>query len=364
MQPLNVLKLLLLSQLLLLLPISLTLQDELFKISKLNLVWTKAQHSLGPSKLKDLKKDLTKQEFDEMTLKKMKAHNQDKDGLFEAATRKKLLSIMTKYSLERYYDDIHPPAGESKGQKVVDKSEPSMKDLKPTFRDKKLDKLWKKAEQSSFTQEQLMILHEEFQHQQDKLDEHYEMLNSIDQQLDERMKVSENSIESNIENETKGGSKRGGKSGSKKGESPSDKKARLDSNMHQALREKYSEIKKNIDQLQKKIASGKVDAKEGPFEEAPVNDLWSAAVQSNFTSKELESFKEELEHYQTRIKKLKHFEAQLERNRIGTKDSLSYGEEVDDETKHIMKRVKELGYKVEKTHHTLERRIMNKREEL
>lgn len=353
--------------------VSLEAQEESpFKINKLNLIWTKAQHSFGPGKLKDLRNDLTKHEFDELTLKKMKAHNQDKDGLFEAAVRKKLLSTMSKYSLERYYDDIYQPIETEHDRKkdnlkaVTEK--PKNKDvktdshLKITFKDKRLDKLWKKAEQSSFTQEQLMLLHEEFQHQQDKLDEHYEALNMIEEGLDRKMREGdkwENSIESTIgESDKKKLIKE-----SKMKETPNDKKTRLDVNVQQSLNEKYSYIKRDIDKLHKKIISGQI-GDDGPFEENAVNNLWKAASDANFTTEELESFKEELEHYQNRIKKLKSYEVQFERNKIRDFKETSPGAEIDPETKHLRKRVKELTHKVDKTHRNLEERIAKKRDEL
>lgn len=339
-------------------------ENEQFKINKLNLVWNKSQHSLGSSKLKDLKNDLARHEVDELTLKKMKAHNQDKEGLFEASVRKKLLTILSKYKLERYYDDIHPPIDNEQNSKKENlhrakiESNNTPHQFKGTFRDKKLDKLWKKAELSGFTQEELMALHEEFQHQQDKLDEHYDMMNSIEEELDAKARKNErkeNSIEDDAELEQLKG---------KGEESPEEKKERLDRNTNQALIEKYGEIKKNIDKLQKKIASGKIDGTAGPFDEAPVNSLWSAAIKANFTRVELESLKEELEHYEHRIKKLKHFQVQLERDEIaGVKKSKSERED-DDETKHLRRRVKELSQTVNKIHTGIENKIFNNRDEL
>lgn len=339
-------------------------ENELFKINKMNLIWAKAQHSLGETKLKDLKRDLSKHEFDELTLKKMKTHNQDKDGLFEASVRKKLLSIMKKYSLERYYDDIHPPIEKEHDLKRDNldkiKKEDSMQsnNLKYTFRDKKLDKLWKKAEQSGFTQDQLMVLHDEFQHQQEKLDEHYDIMANIEQEIETKSFKAmreQNSIENTLENET---------GSTQPLESPSDKKARLYKNLNQELKEKYSGIKRDIEKLHSKISSGKIETSQGPFEEQSVNQLWEAAVQTNFTSSELESFKEELEHYEVRIKKLRHFRVQLERNNVGFKNPLSQDDE-DDDTKHIRRKVHELTSKVDTIQKNLEKRIsMNRREEL
>lgn len=324
---------------------------ELFKINKLNLVWTKAQHSLGPTKLKDLKNDLDKQEVDELTLKKMKAHNQDKDGLFEAAIRKRLLSIMTKYSLDRYFNDISPA---SLADNLSSEPAPS---LKTTFRDKKLDKLWKKAEKLGFTQEQLMTLQEEFQHHQDKLDEHYETMNELEEKLEhESAKTIDNpnSIESTQVEET---SRR-----SISKETQSAKKARLDTNVQQMLKDKYKSIKKNIDELHQKILAEQVErTKDEPFDEAPVNELWAAAIQSNFSMPDLESFREELKHFETRIKKLKHFQVQLERDQLISSDDPT---EDNSETKHLKKKVKELNYKVNKIKKSLEKRVTEYRDEL
>ena len=331
-------------------------QDVPFKINKLNLVWTKAQHSLGDSKLKDLKADLMKHELDEISLKKMKAHNQDKDGLFEAAVRKRLLSLMEKYKLNRYFDDIHSISGEKNSKTKGTKKDTT----NPTFRDSKLDKLWKKAEKSGFTQDQLMILHEEFQNHQDKIDEHYEIMNTIEESSEKSIQSkdrSQNSIESDFQRDNKRKYVK-----DKTEEKPHEKKARLDSNIHQGLKEKYSDIKQGYEELHKKIRSKSIDPSQ-PFEEEPVNELWTAAIQSNFSREELDSFHEELEHYETRIKKLKHFQYQLERNSIGLKSSSSNYED-DEEAKHVKLKVKDLTKKVEKTRKTLEKRIASIRDEL
>lgn len=328
------------------------------------MIWNKAQHALGESKLKDLKMDLLKHEPDEVNLKKVKAHNQDKDGLLEAGVRKRLLVILQRYNLDKYYDDIHPPVDnehERKKDNLNRVTEPITEDdihaaFKHTFRDKRLDKLWKKAEESGFQPEELMILHEEFQHQQDKLDEHYETMNELHGDLERKIDSLVNNIESTMDLHM-------GKLPGRK-ETPSEKKIRLNDNINQNLKDKYSDIKKDIDKLHKKIISGRVRDDQGPYDEQPVNELWAAAINANFTMEELESLKEELDHYETRIKKLKHFQNQLERNMIGgAKDTQSYGEE-SEEQKQIKKRVKELKHKVAKTHDLLEKKIGRPKDEL
>lgn len=321
-------------------------QEDLFKINKLNSIWNKAQHSLGSTKLKDLKADLIKHEADELSLKKIRAHNQDKDGLFEASVRKKLLSIISKYSLDRYFD--HLGATETTDGDFTTKSS---KDL-PMFRDSKLDKLWKKAEKAGFDQEQLMILHEEFQHQQDKLDDHYETLNIIEDEI-KRSTIGERK-ENSIEDDPRESKKKHKRSNKK--EMESEKKARLGENIHQSLREKHSEIKNSIEELSKKIAFGIID-ENAPFKEKIVNDLWTKAIQSNFSESELMSLKEQLSHYETRIEKLKHFQNQLERHELGAKDSRSYAED-EKELKHIKKKVKELTQRVDKTGKAIEKTIL------
>lgn len=328
-------------------------QEGPFKINKLNLIYAKAHHSLGPGKLKDLKEDLNRHEADELNLKKLKAHNQDKDGLLEATVRKKLLSIMARYSLERHFEEVN--FNPKKDQIQHDSKKPIEQ---RTFRDSKLDKLWKKAEKAGFTQDQLMILHEEFQHQQDKLDDHYETLNIMEEEI-ERNARRQSKLENSIEVPSEDSFKKESKSRKKyqpNSEEPSEKKARLDENIHQGLKEKHNEIKKAYSELSKKIATGAIDVDQ-PFQDGRVNELWSLAVQSNFSTSELESIKEELMHYQTRIEKLKHFQNQLERQKITSKGSKSYAED-DTETKHIKKKVDELTMKVDKTDKTIEKKIM------
>jgi len=319
--------------------------SELFKINKLNLVWTKAQHSLGPSKLKDLKNDLLRHETDELNLKKLKAHSQDKDGLFEATVRKKLLIILKKYSLDRYYNDIHPRKDQLSGESI------SRDEISTNFRDSKLDKLWKKAEKLGLNQEQLMMLHEEFEHQQSKLDDHYRMMTEINDRLDDqRRDTAENLIDSNIDEKPR-------KSNVDLRETPTEKKARLDLNLHQGLKDKHEDIKKGFKELHEKVSTGK-SSKDKPFEEEIINSLWSKALEMNFTRSELDSLKEELEHFQVRLQKLKHFELELERHQLISKNSKSYLED-DDETKHLKRRIQDLTKKVEKAHFSIES-ILNK----
>jgi len=50
---------------------------------------------------------------------------------------------------------------------------------KKLFKDKKLNRLWEKAEKSGFTEMELKALKDEFGHHQDKLDEYYAIMESL-----------------------------------------------------------------------------------------------------------------------------------------------------------------------------------------
>ncbi|XP_067414980.1 alpha-2-macroglobulin receptor-associated protein isoform X1 [Emydura macquarii macquarii] len=86
------------------------------------------------------------------------------------------------------------------------------------------------------------------------------------------------------------------------------------------------------------------------FEEPRVIDLWDMAKSANFTEKELESFREELKHFEAKIEKHHHYQKQLEISHqklkhvegTGDKDHLSRNKE-----KYVMleEKTKELGYK-------------------
>lgn len=341
-------------------------RDNLFRIDKLNLIYNKAKNSLGEAKLKNLRTDFFSVQQDEITLKKLKSNNQDKDGLHEAAVRRKLLNVLSKYGLDKYYHDLHPPVADHDGRnarkarnlaKVTDDNPDTDIHLnQKIFRDSRLDKLWKKAEKSGFSQEELMILQEEFQHQQDRLDEHHDVMNMLDAKSDD-FKVEKERWENSIEN-TMEDNKNIFRSKSYGSESASDKKHRTNQNVHQMLQDKQKETKKGFEHLHAKIKSkleGDVD-----FDEQKVIELWSSAQTNNFTSEELDELKTELYHYQTRIKKLRHYEVQLEHGQVGSDPS----KDDDQEVKSLKKRVKDMNHKIAKVHKLIENKIISKRIEL
>lgn len=132
---------------------------------------------MSEPKLKSLFGELKLHDKEEITWKHLKADGKDKDGLKEAELRKKLLTIMGNYNLLDQADDVHD-ASKYKPYKAL--NEASDKYInKNLFKDKKLNKLWEKAETAGFTAEELAALKEEFNHHQDKVDQYYALLHDV-----------------------------------------------------------------------------------------------------------------------------------------------------------------------------------------
>ena len=87
-----------------------------------------------------------------------------------------MLGILNTYGLVEYFDEGESPP---KNPKNHAKSDNHVNKI--LFKDKKLNKLWEKAEKGGFTQEELKTLKEEFSHHQDRIDEYYSLLETINQ---------------------------------------------------------------------------------------------------------------------------------------------------------------------------------------
>ena len=128
------------------------------------------------------------------------------------------------------------------------------------------------------------------------------------------------------------------------------------------IRERHNEIRDGFQRLNI-LASRGHNAKE--FIEPRVQGLWKAALDAAFTPDELESLHVELSHYENRLLKLRHLQAEAalaedrrrEKAKIATGDKL--GAVLDSENL-----IKKQGKKVEKLHLDIETRIMQKKIEL
>ena len=252
--------------------------DKPFRMQKCNVVWDKARTKpLQESKLKLLYYELKLQDKEELALKKLKAEMGDKDGLREAQVRKKFNGIMNAYGLIK--------------QNTQDEAD--AKSNHRIFKDKKLDRLWQKAQQALGDEDELLLLKNEFQHHQDKVDEYHRLkemaqtidgdrqsneihLNDDDYEQDEAAKQMSNELNEKLA-KWKSGKMEGG-------------------------------IKKNYERLHRLATNTHI----GEFEEPQVKGLWKLAQEADFNAEELESLRIQLKHYEQRLQKMHHLTAELD----------------------------------------------------
>lgn len=158
-----------------------------FRVAKLNLLWSKAVHRLTEPKLKSLFTELKIQELAYKHLKSEKPKDFN-DGLKEAELRKKLIGIMSTYDLLEVMDleDINNPELYKKHKAYEGKVKSDSYKNKSLFKDKKLNKLWERAELGGFTPEELQALKEEFVHHEEKIEVYYSMLEKLTDVKDNR----------------------------------------------------------------------------------------------------------------------------------------------------------------------------------
>lgn len=307
--------------------------EKPFRMQKINLLWEKAQKRLPKEKLKALHLDLLLQDKEEIALKKLKTEDLDKDGLKEATLRKSFNAIINKYGLSDHYttDD------DNTRKNQVSSEVPEQMIDKRLFKDKKLNKLWDQVEKSGFSDEELKTLKEEFQHHQEKIDVYHNLIDKVNKDATLSMSEMENSVESLMQEEYK----------------------KNIPNNQQLLKKQYNDLRKDYDYLAGKVLKGKGII----FEETRVNKLWEMAQKADFTPSELESLKDELHHYEHRVKKLKFLEAELDFSNE-RHESKKYAEDKSEVQKQREQRVKDYNYKVNKIHNEIESRILQRHLEL
>lgn len=316
--------------------------EKPFRMAKLNMLWSKAQLRLTEPKLKSLFSELKLHDKEELTFKKTKSDGKDKDGLLEAAMRKKLIGIMSSYDLLEHFDEVNDPAKARLHKPFNQASDEHLN--KSLFKDKKLNKLWGKAEHAGFTAEELQALREEFQHHQDKLDQFYSLIHEVENRDPED--DAENAVDESHD-------KFNTISNQEEVEKDHVGKANL-------LRTHHRDIKDSYDRLNRIATKG---PKSQDFIEPKVQGLWRMAVDANFSPDELASLKTELLHYENRLLKLRHLQAEaaLGQERYGDKrlnGQKNDGAELMEDT------IKKHARKVEKLHDYLESRISAKHSEL
>jgi alpha-2-macroglobulin receptor-associated protein len=161
-----------------------------FRVAKLNLLWSKAVHRLTEPKLKSLFTELKIHDKEELAFKHQKSEKPKdfNDGMKEAELRKKLIGIMSTYDLLEVMDieDVNNPELYKKHKPKEGKVKSDNYKNKSLFKDKKLNKLWERAELGGFTPEELETLKEEFLHHEEKVQMYYSMLEKLTDVKDNR----------------------------------------------------------------------------------------------------------------------------------------------------------------------------------
>ncbi|KAK1791909.1 hypothetical protein P4O66_013887 [Electrophorus voltai] len=289
-----------------------------FRIAKLNQVWEKANRmQLAPVRLSELHSDLKMQEREELQWKKLKAEGLDEDGEREAKLRRSFHIILAKYGMDGKKDN-----------RALDTN--SLKDHDPKqgdmFDDPRLDKLWNKAKTSGkFSEQELQSLRREFQHHKDKIHEYNIVVDTVS-----RTEEIHKNVISPLEEDEK----------------------------QNALHEKHTELKQRMRDLNQGFERLRKITHEGfssdnEFKEPRVIELWEMARRSNLSEDALDSLKEELKHFETKVEKHQHYQEQLDYSH----QKLQHVEALGDE-EHIMRhkekynnlaeKAREMGYKMKK----------------
>lgn len=287
------------------------------------------QLQLPPVELSELHADLKIQERDEFSWKKLKAEGLDEDGEKEAKLIRNLNVILAKYGLDGR-KDARAVNGNSLGDGVEQDG----------LGDPRLEKLWHKAKTSGkFSRDELDKLWREFQHHKEKVREYNVLLET----LSRTEEIQENAISP---------------------EDVSHVQAEVLGTRHAELQDRLRGISQGFDRLRKVSHQGYDGDTE--FEEPRVIDLWDLARSANFTEKELESFREELKHFEVKIEKHNHYQKQLEISHQKLKHVERFGdhEHVSRNKERyavLEEKTKELGYKVKKHLQDLSSRVSRAR---
>lgn len=307
--------------------------EQEFRMEKLNQLWDKAHRlQLSPSQLSELHSDLKLQEREEFSWKKLKAEGLDPSGEKEATLIRNLNVLVNKYGL-----DGRKNAQEMLSNVISDHAQDD------SLGDPRLEKLWHKAKTSGkFSDPELDKLWRELLHHREKMREYNVLLEALSREEE----FPENYIQP----------------------TDADLEAAALQGRHAALKEQLRVLGLGMERLQRLSQQG-YGAQQAEFEQPRVLDLWHLAKSANFSPRELESFREELKHFEAKIEKHQHYQQQLEVShqklrhveQLGDSEHISRNRE---RFTQLEERTKELGYKVKKHFQDLSSRISRGHNEL
>ncbi|XP_012692384.1 alpha-2-macroglobulin receptor-associated protein [Clupea harengus] len=289
-----------------------------FRIAKLNQVWEKAiRMQMPPVRQAELHSDLKIQEKDELQWKKHKAEGLDENGEREAKLRRNFNVILAKYGMDG-----------KKDTRTLENNNLKDHDIREgdVFEDPRLDKLWNKAKSSGkFSEDELQSLRREFQHHKDKIHDYNIFMDTV---------TRTEEIHKNVISPLEG-----------------DVKEHAVHQKHTELKQKMRELNNGFERLRKISHEG--FSEDSEFREPRVIELWEMARTANLTEDELDSLKEELKHFETKVEKHQHYQEQLELSH----QKLQHVEALGDK-EHIMRnkekynslaeKTREMGYKMKK----------------
>lgn len=287
-------------------------KENPFRMKKLNMIWQKAQNKMSERKLSDFRRLLELQDRAEIKWKEMKASGGDQDGEMEATLRRKFSRLLEQFGLDKHVSE--------EGNVIKDNTAGH-----GMAADKRLDQLWESAQkQGKFSPEELNDLETEFNHHKEKLKEYKHLVDILKDQDG----ISENSVFSHA----------------KMNEHELEK-------LHDKLQDTHDTLSKNYGRLKEKVTG----EKEGKlFRDPRVNELWQRAQDGQFSEEELESIKNELQHFDHKIMKHKHFVEEVE----DSQQLLNEGHHhLKDKHETLVKKAKEHGRWVKKMHSTLMERV-------
>ncbi|KAK9539668.1 hypothetical protein VZT92_002170 [Zoarces viviparus] len=298
-----------------------------FRIAKLNQVWEKARRlQLSPVQQSELHSDLKIQEKDELQWKKVKLEAPDESGEREAQLRRSFNVILAKYGMDGKRDTRPLESNHLKDHDAQEGDE---------FNDPRLDKLWNKAKISGkFSGEELLSLRREFQHHKDKTHEYNILMDTVS-----RTEETHKNVISSLEG---------------------DAKEHVLHQKHTDLKQKMRDLNQGFERLRKLSHEGFTGDSE--FREPRVIELWEAAKRTNLSDDELDSLKEELRHFETKVEKHSHYQEQLQLSHqklrhvesLGDKEHIRRNQE---KYETLAEKTREMGYKMKKHMQDLSNKI-------
>lgn len=295
-------------------------EDRKFRSVKYNDIWKRALKTVPKKDLPELGRMLKKLDKSEIDLK----HYSGEEGYDEDAA-KHLQNHLT-YILHRFgvMEDIN-----------------TTHFAKITFADPRLNRMWIQAvKEGNYSPDELESLHDELKHMEGKLNDYHSFSGTVESH--------EKRLNEELENDAHGNNNFVDHTD----EESDNKKLKK---MKKQLKHDYHHLQESVQMLEQTVQD-RIGRAGDTFSDARVLNLWKKAEDTGkFSDKELQSIKEELQHFQTRIDKLRHWEGMSQKLEKSVKDEGL--DHIREEYDNAKKRVEEHKKYVKKYHATMLNRV-------